>query len=34
LAEAAAKNPLRKEIQKLAKSLYDLNRAVEAATSR
>lgn len=29
LSEAAAKNPLRKEIQKLAKSLYDLNRAVE-----
>jgi pilus assembly protein CpaE len=31
LAETAAKNPLRKEIQKLAKSLHDLNRAVEAA---
>lgn len=30
LAEAAAKNPLRKEIQKLAKSLYDLNKAVES----
>jgi pilus assembly protein CpaE len=30
LAETAAKNPLRKEIQKLAKSLYDLNKAVEA----
>ncbi len=29
LAETAAKNPLRKEIQKLAKSLYDLNKAVE-----
>jgi pilus assembly protein CpaE len=30
LAETAAKNPLRKEIQKLAKSLHDLNAAVEA----
>ncbi|WP_126976879.1 AAA family ATPase [Frigidibacter oleivorans] len=30
LSNAAAKNPLRKEIQKLAKSLFDLNRAVEA----
>lgn len=30
LAENAGKNPLRKEIQKLAKSLYDLNKAVEA----
>tara|TARA_R110002096_G_scaffold193939_1_gene375858 strand:+ start:3738 stop:5039 length:1302 start_codon:yes stop_codon:yes gene_type:complete len=30
LGESAAKNPMRKEIQKLAKSLYDLNRAVEA----
>jgi pilus assembly protein CpaE len=30
LAESAAKNPLRREIQKLAKSLYDLNKAVEA----
>lgn len=29
LAETAAKNPLRKEIQKLAKSLHDLNAAVE-----
>lgn len=29
LSETAAKNPLRKEIQKLAKSLYDLNKAVE-----
>lgn len=29
LAETAAKNPLRKEIQKLAKSLHDLNKAVE-----
>ena len=25
----AAKNPLRKELQKLAKSLYDLNKASE-----
>ena len=30
IAESAAKNPLRKEIQKLAKSLYDLNKSVEA----
>jgi len=29
LSETAAKNPLRKEIQKLAKSLYELNKAVE-----
>ena len=29
LTETAAKNPLRKEIQKLAKSLFDLNKAVE-----
>ena len=29
LAETAAKNPLRKEIQKLAKSLHDLNKGVE-----
>ncbi len=29
LAETAAKNPLRKEIQKLAKSLHELNAAVE-----
>ncbi len=29
LAESAGKNPLRKEIQKLAKSLHDLNKAVE-----
>ena len=28
LAETAAKNPLRKEIQKLAKSLHDLNKGV------
>lgn len=27
LAESAAKNPMRKEIQKLAKSLYDLNKS-------
>ena len=30
LSENAAKNPLRKELQKLAKSLYDLNKAAEA----
>lgn len=30
LAETAPKNPMRKEIQKLAKTLYDLNRAAEA----
>lgn len=30
LAETAAKNPLRKEIAKLAKSIYDLNKAVES----
>lgn len=30
LALAAAKNPLRREFQKLAKSLHDLNKAVEA----
>jgi pilus assembly protein CpaE len=29
LAENANKNPLRREIQKLAKSLFDLNKAVE-----
>lgn len=34
LAEGAAKNPLRKEIQKLAKSLYDLNRAVESGAAK
>ncbi len=33
LAETAAKNPLRKEMQKLAKSLYDLNKAAEAGKS-
>jgi len=31
LAQSAAKNPVRREIQKLAKSLHDLNRAVETA---
>ncbi|MCU0901852.1 MAG: AAA family ATPase [Cypionkella sp.] len=30
LAENAAKNPLRKKIQELAKSLHDLNKGVEA----
>lgn len=30
LAESAPKNPMRREIQKLAKTLYDLNRAAEA----
>ena len=30
LSENAAKNPLRREIQKLAKSLHDLNKGVEA----
>jgi pilus assembly protein CpaE len=34
IAESAAKNPLRREIQKLAKSLYDLNKAVEAGKGR
>ena len=29
MAENAAKNPLRRELQKLAKSLFDLNKAVE-----
>jgi pilus assembly protein CpaE len=33
LAETAGKNPLRKEISKLAKSLYDLNKAAEAGKS-
>jgi pilus assembly protein CpaE len=33
LSENAGKNPLRKEIQKLAKSLFDLNKAVEASKS-
>jgi len=31
ISENAAKNPLRKELQKLAKSLYDLNKSAEAA---
>ncbi|MES2816435.1 MAG: AAA family ATPase [Pseudomonadota bacterium] len=31
ISESAAKNPLRKELQKLAKSLYDLNKAAETA---
>ena len=31
LSESAAKNPMRREIQKLAKSLYDLNKSVESA---
>ncbi|MEZ5911455.1 MAG: AAA family ATPase [Paracoccaceae bacterium] len=30
LAESAAKNPLRKEIHKLAKSVFDLNKVAEA----
>ena len=29
IAESAAKNPLRKELQKLAKSLYELNKAAD-----
>ncbi len=33
MAENAAKNPLRKEISKLAKSLFDLNKSVEAGKS-
>ena len=33
LSENAGKNPLRKEIQKLAKSLFDLNKAVESGRS-
>ena len=33
LAETAAKNPLRKEIAKLAKSLFDLNKVAEAGKS-
>lgn len=32
LAETVPKNALRKEIQKLAKSLYELNKAVESGT--
>jgi pilus assembly protein CpaE len=30
LSESAAKNPMRREIQKLAKSLFDLNKSVES----
>ncbi len=30
LSETAAKNPLRRELQKLAKSLHDLNKSVES----
>jgi pilus assembly protein CpaE len=33
LSENAAKNPLRREIQKLAKSLFDLNKAAETGKS-
>ncbi|MGL4239110.1 AAA family ATPase [Tabrizicola sp.] len=33
IAESAGKNPLRKELQKLAKSLYDLNKSAEVAKS-
>lgn len=33
LGEIAPKSPVRKEIQKLAKSLYDLNKAVETGKS-
>ena len=31
LSESAAKNPMRREIQKLAKSLFDLNKSAESA---
>ena len=31
ISESASKNPLRKELQKLAKSLYDLNKATDVA---
>jgi len=31
LAETAAKNPLRREIAKLAQSIFELNTAAEAA---
>lgn len=34
LASSAAKNPVRKEIFKLAKSIFDLNRAAETARPR
>jgi pilus assembly protein CpaE len=30
LSQSAAKNPLRRELQKLAKSLYDHSKAAEA----
>lgn len=33
LAESAPKNPMRKEVQKLAKSLYDLNKSADSAKS-
>jgi len=33
LAESAAKNPLRREIQKLAKSLHEHNKSAEAGRS-
>lgn len=33
LSEAAAKNPLRKEIQKLAKSLHEIGKAAQAAAN-
>ncbi|MGB3278061.1 MAG: AAA family ATPase [Pseudorhodobacter sp.] len=33
MAESSAKNPMRKEIQKLAKSLYDLNKSSVTAKS-
>ncbi len=34
LADSAAKNPLRKELQKLAKSLHDLNKAAEVGKAK
>ncbi|NGM45319.1 AAA family ATPase [Rhodobacter sp. SGA-6-6] len=34
LATSAAKNPLRKELQKLAKSLHDLNKAAETGRGK
>jgi len=34
LAETAPKNPMRREIQKLAKSLHDLNKAAETGKSK
>jgi pilus assembly protein CpaE len=30
LAESSAKNPMRREIQKLAKSLFEMNKATES----